>query len=209
MSELLLRLSADVTVRGTTTHEGMQVFSVYDFINLVCQKSGTYAHNAWARLKEADPNLKEGDGFKMEILRYHADSVSSTVKSRNRVTPVMTLRQLQRLLLSLDNKVASDFRMIVEGIFTRYMSGDKTMITEINANAVSDAPIHQAYRQALAQEPVTATTATTHMLDHDEALFNLELHERQMALYERHMTLNERSWALYEKSLALQRGSRP
>ena len=86
MSELLLRLAADVTVRGTTTPEGMQVFSVYDFINLVCQKNGTYAHNAWARLKDADPNLKEGDGFKMEILHYHADSERIT---RRRVTPVM------------------------------------------------------------------------------------------------------------------------
>ena len=70
------------------------------------------------------------------------------------MTPVMTLRQLQRLLLSLDNKVAAEFREIVEGIFTRYMAGDTGMIEEIRANAASDAPIHQAYRQALVQEPV-------------------------------------------------------
>jgi hypothetical protein len=38
MSALLLKLAGDVKVRGTTTHDGMQVFSVYDFINLVCQK---------------------------------------------------------------------------------------------------------------------------------------------------------------------------
>ena len=198
MSELLLRLAADVTVRGTTTAEGMQVFSVYDFINLVCQKNGTYAHNAWARLKDRDSNLKEGDGFKMEILRYHADSVSSTVKSRNRVTPVMTLRQLQRLLLSLDNKVASDFRMIVEGIFTRYIAGDLSMIEEIRENAASTAPIHQAYRQALVQEPVVDSIGAKRQLDREEALFTIELHERYMAL-------QERSWALYEKSLALQK----
>ena len=198
MSELLLRLAADVTVRGTTTSEGMQVFSVYDFINLVCQKNGTYAHNAWARLKDRDSNLKEGDGFKMEILRYHDDSVSSTVKSRNRVTPVMTLRQLQRLLLSLDNKVASDFRMIVEGIFTRYIAGDVSMVEEIRENAASTAPIHQAYRQALVQEPVVDAAGAKRQLDREEALFTIELHERYMAL-------QERSWALYEKSLALQK----
>jgi hypothetical protein len=38
MSALLLKLG-DVSVRGTTTYDGMQVFSVYDFINLVCQKT--------------------------------------------------------------------------------------------------------------------------------------------------------------------------
>jgi hypothetical protein len=38
------------------------------------------------------------------------------------------------------------------------------------------------------------------MLDRDEALLNLELHERQMSLHERQMALYERSWALHEKS---------
>jgi hypothetical protein len=72
------------------------------------------------------------------------------------------------------------------------------MLEEIRSNAASDAPIHQAYRQALAQEPVVDAAATKRMLDHDEALFTIELHER-------YMTLHERSWALYEKSMALQR----
>jgi hypothetical protein len=65
---------------------------------------------------------------------------------------------------------------------------------------VSDAPIHQAYRQALAQEPVVDAAGIKRVLDHDEALLNLELHERQMSLHERQMALYERSWALHEKS---------
>ena len=128
----------------------------------------------------------------------------------------MTLRGLQRLLLILDSKVAADFRQIVEGIFTRYMAGDTSMVQEIQLNAASSTPIHQDYRQALAQEPVTNMTHTMPMLDHDEALFNLELHERQMALHERSFELHERnsrlplelyerSLALHERSLALQR----
>ena len=52
---------------------------------------------------------------------------------------------------------------------------------------------------------VAVTNTTHHVLTRDEALFNLELHERHMALHERHMALHERSWALYEKSLAFQR----
>jgi hypothetical protein len=78
------------------------------------------------------------------------------------------------------------------------------MLQEVEANAVSAAPIHQAYRQALAQEPVTTMAISKPMLDRDEAIFNMELHERQMALHERQMALYERSWALHEKSLALQ-----
>ena len=70
------------------------------------------------------------------------------------------------------------------------------MIQEIHSNAASSAPIHQAYRQALAQEPTPNTTTTERMLQREEALFTIELHERYMALH-------ERGWALYEKSLAL------
>jgi hypothetical protein len=117
----------------------------------------------------------------------------------------MTLQGLQRLLVILGGSVSAEFRTIVLGVFTRYIAGDRSMLEEVETNAVSDAPIHQTYRQALAQEPVTNTVSTRPMLDHDEALFNLELHERQMALHERQMALHERSWALYEKSLALQR----
>jgi hypothetical protein len=43
----------------------------------------------------------------------------------------MTLCGLQRLLMILGSKVAADFRVIVEGIFTRYMAGDTSMIEEI------------------------------------------------------------------------------
>ena len=38
MSDLVLRLAGDATVRGSSTRDGLQVFSAYDFINLVCQK---------------------------------------------------------------------------------------------------------------------------------------------------------------------------
>jgi len=203
MSDLVLRLAADVTGRGTTTHDGKQVFSVYNFINLVCQKKGTYAHNAWARLMSEDSIFKKEIEFTMEILHYHSDSVSFSGQTRRRLTPAMTLRALQRLLMILGGKVAAAFRVIIEGVFVRFQSGDLTMIEEIRTNAASDAPMHQIYRQALAQDPVTDTTDTRRMLDHDEARLNLELNERQMTLHERQMTLYERSWALHEKRLVV------
>ena len=112
----------------------------------------------------------------------------------------MTLRGLQRLMMILSGNVAAEFRHIVEGVFTRYMAGDKSMLEEIRSNAASSAPIHQAYRQALAQDPVVDTAGTKRTIEREEALFTIELHER-------YMSLHERSWALYEKSLALHRST--
>jgi hypothetical protein len=86
----------------------------------------------------------------------------------------MTLRGLQRLMMILGGKVAADFRQIVEGVFTRYMSGDRSMLQEVEANAVSTAPIHQAYRQALAQEPVVNAAGTKRQLEREDALFEFD-----------------------------------
>jgi hypothetical protein len=86
----------------------------------------------------------------------------------------MTLQGLQHLLVILGGKVAAEFRQIVWGVFTRYMAGDRSMLEEIRANAVSDAPIHQAYRQALAQEPVVDTAGTKRQLEREDALFEFD-----------------------------------
>ena len=55
-------------------------------------------------------------------------------------TPCMTIRGLQRLLMILGGKVAAEYRAIVESVFTRYTAGDTSLIEEVRANAVSDAP---------------------------------------------------------------------
>jgi hypothetical protein len=104
----------------------------------------------------------------------------------------MTLRGLQRLMMILGGRVASEFRQIVEGVFTRYMGGDKSMLEEIQANAASDAPIHQAYHQALAQEPVVNAAGTKRQLEREDALFELEIQERNLAIHERKLALEER-----------------
>jgi hypothetical protein len=211
MSDLVLRLTADATVRGATTRDGLQVFSVFDSISLMCQKSAAYSRQIWKRLISDDSDYK----VELEALVYTV-TLCHSGKNTSYHTPAMTLRGLQRLVMILGGKVAVDFRVILEGTFTRYMSGDLSMIEEIRDNAASSAPLHQTYRQALAQEPVTNTTDTKPILDREEAIFNMELHERQMALQERSFELHERSarlplelyersLALHEKSLALQR----
>jgi len=78
------------------------------------------------------------------------------------------------------------------GVFSRYIAGDRNMLEEVEANAVSTAPIHQAYRQALAQEPVVDTAGTKRQLE-------LEMEERLVAL-------DERKLALEQGKLALEQG---
>jgi hypothetical protein len=59
------------------------------------------------------------------------------------------------------------------------------MLEEIHSNAVSTAPIHQAYRQALAQEPVLDAAGEKRKLERQDALLELEIQERKQALEER------------------------
>ena len=59
MSALLLKLSGDATVRGTVNSDGDQVFSVFNFINFVCNKRGTYGNKVWERLTSEDSVFKK------------------------------------------------------------------------------------------------------------------------------------------------------
>jgi hypothetical protein len=188
MSELLLRLAGDATVRATITSNGEHVFSVYDFMDLACPNNcNSWTKMKWKRLISEDSEFKDelNKIFTMEYLKSQGVTLSDIKKRRFRKTPVMTLRGLQRLMMILGGKVASEFRHIVEGVFTRYMAGDRTMLEEIRAHAVSTAPIHQAYRQALVQEPVVDEAVEKRKVERQDALLELEIQERKLALEER------------------------
>ena len=81
-------------------------------------------------------------------------------------------------MMILGGKVSADFRVIVEDIFTRFKSGDLSMIEEIRTNATTNAPIHQDYRQTLPQEPVVDSTGTKRQVECEDTLFELEIQER-------------------------------
>ena len=85
MSALLLKFAGNASVRGTTTSEGMQVFSVYDFINLVCQKNDAYSWQVWKRISE-NSKFKDGIEFKMEILTDQSGELSLKGETRTRQT---------------------------------------------------------------------------------------------------------------------------
>ena len=99
-------------------------FSVYDFINFVCDKyhNRTYAHTAFLRL------TKDGSEHQNEVLSNCRHCKFPGERQRN--TPCMTLRGLQRLLMILGGKVAAEYRAIAEGIFTRYTAGDASLLAD-------------------------------------------------------------------------------
>jgi len=149
----MLQMTADTALRGSVTPTGTQVFSVYDFINLAYGKD---LKNAYARVTLSNL-VSDGSKHQDEVVKnlYYLKFPGNG----QRETPAMTIRGLQRLLMILPGKIGEEFRKLAEGTFTRVMAGDTSVVEEIHANAASDAPIHQAYRQALEQEPVVDTQA--------------------------------------------------
>ena len=141
MSSLLLKLADGdgQSIRGME-HNGIQYFAVYDFMTKSCgyKDAGATARKEFKRL------ISDGGEFQQEVVALcHYLKFSGTGQ---RETPCMTIRGLQRLLMILGGKVAADFRIIVEGTFTRVMAGDQSLIEVINANAASQAPVQQALR---------------------------------------------------------------
>lgn len=175
MSALVLKLTGDASVRGITTSNGDQVFSVHEFINVVCQKSGLFSKQLWVRLLR--------DHKKPPLVHWNVSLRSNDSHPLHEV-PAMSMQGLERLLMILDQKVAEEIRGGVEDLFKRYTAGDASMIT-------------------VAQESVADGTGTKRRHEREDALFNIGLQERLMALQERQVALHERSLALYEKRLAL------
>lgn len=182
MSSLLLKLidSDDgASVRGMIGPNGLQLFSVYDFMTKACsyRDSGATARKEFKRLT-------------MDGSEHQAEIVASCHSlhfpgQRGPGTPCMTIRGLQRLMMILGGKVASEFREILEGTFTRVMAGDQSLIEVINENAASNAPIHQVYRAAIVAEPVAPILdelCLKRKREIEERMLELELEERQERL---------------------------
>jgi hypothetical protein len=116
----------DVTLRGMIAMDGMHVFAIYDFMMFVCHKKTLqYAKRIWK-------NLRNDTAKFMELQQYFG----SVVQSTNTIpgTTVMGLHALMNVLV-LDNKVNQESRWIVEDIFGRYLTGDRSMLTVVDLNA--------------------------------------------------------------------------
>lgn len=185
---LLLNIIGDTSkrIRGLITAQGVERYSSYDFMEVACRskdKTGASSRNAFKRL------IAEESKFKNEILELTEYIRFPGAKQE---TPTMTLRGLQRLLMILGGRVATDYRKLMESTFTRVMGGDTSLVEIIEANAASTEPVQQAFKRALAQEPVEP------VLDdmckrHKKDLAELDILERKKAIQAKEMS-NFKTW---------------
>jgi hypothetical protein len=117
----------DESVRGMTTAHFVQIFSVTDFIRIVCRTTESYARLLWKRLKRDTSKFME---VKKDLF---LDMQSNKVVKFT--TPGMTILGLQRLLMILDHKVNEDVRPVVEDTLARYVNGDTSMLTEVDLDS--------------------------------------------------------------------------
>ena len=207
MSAILFRLVGE-KVHGASTPDGL-VFSVYDFIHVVCQNNGMYASQVWTHLNRGQFK------FRMNAsVAYQRNLPKKTKKP----TPVMTMDELAILMEALGRRVSRDYDLHrkFKETFALFNRGDRSMLEETHISPLFAAPAPKAPVQAPtppvpkapAPEPEPSPSpeaGAKRMRDRDEVLFDLELQERQTTVQERWMTLQERQMALREKTLALQK----
>ena len=149
VTELAIRLTSGDKdpIRGMKAPDGRSVFSVYDAM----WNTGAYATrdavtSAWTTLLHTD----FGEAVRASV------TVCKFPGARQRDTPCMDIRGLQRLIICLGGKIGAEYRRLAETTLTRLVAGDESMIPEIEANAASDAPIQTLAREALAHDPLLA-----------------------------------------------------
>ena len=200
MSVVLFKLAKDATVHGIRSPCGTYFFSTYDFINGVCQKSGTYAYSVWDSVLAEDAMLNQPRKLvysKNSNVNYQLDPIK-----KRRPTPVMTLMALRVLVEALGKRAKVDPSRRFEDIYARFMTGD-TSVVEMRKKPFFAAPAPKA--PVPPPEPEPEAAGAKRVRDRDEVLFDLELQERQTTIQERWMTLQERQMTLREKTLAMQK----
>jgi len=132
MSALVLKLEGHAQhVRKTATSEGQEVFSIIDFMKLVCQgKSEGYAGRLWPRLE----NKSELEGL-VVVVPLRIKTSKSPYKQPPPVLrpgPATTRAGLQKLLLVLGDKVKDEFRQVDDSALNRFMAGESCRIIELD-----------------------------------------------------------------------------
>jgi hypothetical protein len=135
---LILKLLGDCTVAGATTACGKRIFSVYQFINVVCGESGDYSEKELVRLVERSRQRAKSRRLKfvndLKTFKFPMDDPDlSGGPSRRRNSPAMTVDGLWKLLPMLGNKVLPDVREQVERELESIMNGDRRMIETVDS----------------------------------------------------------------------------
>lgn len=198
--------SGGPVLRGGLDKDGNPAFSLFDLGNIAGKREceNQYGKNIFYRL------IKDGSKFKDEVSSFCI--YLKFPGSGQKETPCASIRGLQRYLMLLGGKVAAEYREIIEGTFTRVMAGDQSLIEVINANAVSQEPVQQAYRAALAQEPVAPVLddyCLNRKREREDRLFDMEMAERKLELVKLEQEVQEKRIKNFHDSMALMAQIRP
>jgi hypothetical protein len=143
MRDLLLRLTHDTVIRGSTACDAPDVdpvFSVYDFLDVVARppthkrKRGAFSRDVWARLTSPQsPFCAE-----LRALAVDAPIRASVKVRRSTPTPAMTVSALQTLLravvVNLNSSLSNTdphVRHTVTNTLARFVAGDHSMLHKI------------------------------------------------------------------------------
>ena len=124
----------DPWVGGIITPDRFHVFSIYDFIEIVLiphangrKISRKDARNLWLDI------CRQNSQF-MEVKGTLGLAVTSDKMPKTPPTAGTTVAGLYGVLYALGNKVSEANRKVLYDIFARYMTGDRSMIVEVNLN---------------------------------------------------------------------------
>jgi hypothetical protein len=132
--------------------------------------------------------------------------------SGQRETPCLTVLGLQKLLETLDGKVAEKYKTEARNCFNRVLSGDHTLIREINKNAARNGPVQQIARAALAEQAagegvVAPAGEAAALITGEEA--EMQREERRLELKRKAVDLEfsvkERDLAMDKEKLSIDR----
>ncbi len=108
----------DFFIRGIT-HDGRQVFSVYDFINLTCEmkKTSSFGYTTFFHLTREESEYKE------ELCALVISCKLLTGQDFLE-TPCMTVQGLSVLLQKLGDRISNNWRTAIGRVLNRYLGGD-------------------------------------------------------------------------------------
>ena len=153
----LLLGGGDTYIGGIITPDGYHVFSIYEFLQkvLIGNKNLTYVKNLWNSVCNQNSQFMQVQGT-LDM------AVRSTKMPKREPTAGTTVAGLRGVLDVLGrNHVTDANRKILEDIFARYATGDRSMLVEVNLNDHSYPQIPRfSYNlqppTASAQEPVAS-----------------------------------------------------
>ena len=132
----------DEIVQGASVRvviiDGVQYLSIRDIVMSLCKKNMNDASDVWRKL--SDEHKRE---VRDMVSTYQFPGRGQSAQS------VITFPGAIRLSMFLPGEHAKRHRSAMSQILTRYFAGDKSLLAEIEANAVSSQPVSQMARESL------------------------------------------------------------